>query len=375
MKKPHFGYLAKEFGLTMFLKNNNKPSTIIAGPCSAESFEQLDATIAGIVNIGINVIRAGVWKPRTRPNSFEGHGELALQWLSELKKKYPIQVATEVASTQHVELALKYDMDIVWLGARTTVNPFGVQEIADSLKGVDIPVYIKNPINPDLSLWIGAIERISGAGIKDVRAMHRGFSSFQKTRFRNAPMWQIPIDLKRRCPEIPLLCDPSHISGNREMLFEIAQKSLDLSYDGLMIETHHDPNNALSDAEQQLTPAALEELLNKLFVRDSTSNNVIFKSHLEDLRDKVDHLDREIIEAIAARMKVVEEIGEYKKENNVTIFQLDRWNEIIESRPEWGKIFELNPEFIIEIYKQIHQESIQKQTNIFNNHNIEHKSD
>lgn len=359
----------------MLANSDSHPTTIIAGPCSAESYDQLDTTISGLVNIGINVIRAGVWKPRTRPNSFEGNGELALQWLSGLKKKYPIQVATEVASPYHVELALKYGIDIVWVGARTTVNPFGVQEIADALKGVNIPVYVKNPVNPDLSLWIGAIERLAGAGIKEIKAIHRGFSSFQKTRFRNAPVWQIPIDLKRRCPEIPLLCDPSHICGNREMLFEISQKSLDLSYDGLMIETHHDPDKALSDADQQITPNGLKELLSRLSVRNTTSDNVTFKSHLEDLRDKVDHLDREIIEAIAARMKVVEEIGEYKKANDVTILQLDRYKEIIQTRPEWGKILELDPRFVIEFYKLVHEESIRKQTDIFNTENIDQKPD
>jgi chorismate mutase len=349
------------------LVHNNKRPTLIAGPCSAESFEQLDSTIDGIVDLGINVIRAGVWKPRTRPNSFEGNGEQALQWLNELKKKYPIKVATEVASTQHVELALKYSIDILWIGARTTVNPFGVQEIANAIKGVNIPVYVKNPVNPDLSLWIGAVERISGAGITDIKAIHRGFSSFQKTRFRNAPMWQIPIDFKRRCPEIPLICDPSHISGNREMLFEISQKSLDLNYDGLMIETHYSPDEALSDAEQQITPKSLGELLNRLSVRKDTSDNIVFKAHLEDLRDKVDHLDREIIEAIAARMKVVEEIGEYKKENDVTILQLERYKEILKTRPEWGQILELDPKFVMEFYKLVHEESIRKQTDIFNN--------
>lgn len=347
----------------------------IAGPCSAESPEQLEKTISSLAEMGIKTIRAGVWKPRTRPNQFEGKGEEALQWLQEIKKKFEVRIATEVASADHVDLALKYEADVLWIGARTTVNPFAVQEIANALKGVKIPVLIKNPINPDLSLWLGAIERIDGAGIDNIGAVHRGFSSFQQTKYRNAPMWQIPIELKSKSAGIPLFCDPSHIAGNRDMLFDICQKALDLNYDGLMIEVHNDPDNALSDPQQQITPTQLRDMLEKLKVREVTSDNVIFKNQLEDLRDKVDHLDREIIEAIAARMKVVEEIGEYKKENNVTILQLERWQEIISSRSEWGGIFELNPDFITDLYKLIHQESIQKQTNIFKNKDIESELD
>ena len=245
-----------------------------------------------------------------------------------------------------------------------------VQEIANSLKGVNCPFLIKNPVNPELSLWLGAIERIAGAGIKNIGAIHRGFSSFQKTKYRNAPMWQIPLELKSHFPDIPLYCDPSHIAGNRTMLYDIAQKALNLNYDGLMIESHIDPNNALSDAEQQLTPVALSKLLERLKVRASSSNDVVYKNHLDELRDKVDNLDREIIEALAARMKAVLEIGEYKKDNNVSIFQLERWKEITESRQEWSKMLSLNPDLVMDIYKLIHQESITKQTNIFNSDNV-----
>jgi len=339
----------------------------IAGPCSAESPAQLEATISGLVQQGITTIRAGVWKPRTRPNQFEGNGETALKWLKALKSEFDIKIATEVASAQHVELALKYEVDILWIGARTTVNPFGVQEIANALKGVDIPVMVKNPVNPDLSLWMGAIERIHGAGIKEISAIHRGFSSFQETRYRNPPMWQIPIELKTKLGHIPLICDPSHIAGNREMLFDICQKALDLNYDGLMIEIHHDPDHALSDAQQQITPQRLADFLDNLQIRRPSSSDVVFINQLDELRDKVDHLDREIVEAIAARMKMVEEIGNYKKDNNVTILQMERWKEIIDSRSEWASILDLNPDLVMEIYKMIHEESIRQQTNIFNN--------
>jgi len=338
----------------------------IAGPCSAENPEQLDRTVSQLVTQGIDTIRAGVWKPRTRPNQFEGKGEEALKWLQDLKRKYNIKIATEVASTRHVELALAYDVDILWIGARTTVNPFGVQEIADALQGTKIPVMVKNPVNPDLSLWMGAIERIQGAGIDQISAIHRGFSSFQQTRFRNPPMWQIPIELKATLGDIPLICDPSHIAGNRKMLFDICQKALDLNYDGLMIESHYDPALAMSDAQQQLTPQALGDLLVRLQIRNVSSSNSTFINKLDELRDKVDHLDREIIEAIAARMKMVEQIGSYKRENNVTILQMERWKEIIQSRPEWAKLLDLNPELVMDIYKLIHQESIKQQTDIFN---------
>lgn len=339
---------------------------IIAGPCSAESEEQLLNTSKAVAELGIEVVRAGVWKPRTRPNSFEGIGVKALEWIQRIKRQVNVKFITEVASAQHVELALKYGLDMLWLGARTTVNPFTVQEIAGALKGTSIPVLIKNPVNPDLALWMGAIERISNAGIQEIGAIHRGFSSFRKSKYRNEPVWQIPIELKASLPHIPLVCDPSHIGGNRKMIYDISQKALDMGYDGLMIETHPDPDNALSDSKQQITPAQLNEVKNKLKLRQTTSDNILFKSKLEELRDKIDSVDHDLIETLSIRMKLIEEIGEYKKKNNVTIFQLERWNEIIKTRPQWAEALDLHKEFIEEIYKLIHSESLRNQTEILN---------
>jgi chorismate mutase len=348
---------------------------VIAGPCSAESPEQLLTVARALKDLGISIMRAGVWKPRTRPNQFEGMGREALQWIQEVKKEIAIEFATEVASPQHVEEACKAGIDILWLGARTTVNPFVVQEISNALKGVDKIVLVKNPINPDLALWIGALERVNHAGIEKLGAIHRGFSSFQKSQFRNPPLWQIPLELKSRYPELPLIGDPSHITGNRNMIFDISQKALDLGYDGLMIETHPNPDAALSDAAQQITPARLKEILSSLRVRDLHSSNVVFLNKLEALREKIDHLDQELIETLSTRSKLIEQIGEYKKENNVTVFQLERWNEIIQTRPQWGKLSELAPEFIRELYTLIHNESIRVQTEIMNKKESETRSD
>ncbi len=348
-----------------WIKDGDRP-LVIAGPCSAESEEQLMETCRGVKEQGINVMRAGVWKPRTRPGTFEGIGEEALTWIENVKAELGVKFAIEVAMPQHVELALKHNIDILWIGARSTVNPFTVQEIADSLKGVDVPVMIKNPINPDLALWIGAIERIANAGITKLGAIHRGFSSHQKTKYRNIPMWQYPIDLKSKFPNMPIIGDPSHIGGSRDMIFDISQKSLDLNYDGLMIETHRDPDNALSDAKQQVTPERLGEILTNLKIRTSTSDDALFINHLEELRDKIDNIDREIVESIAARMRVVEKIGEYKKENNVTIFQLKRWNNVASTRADWAKSFDLSEDFLEDLYKSIHSESIKIQTEIMN---------
>lgn len=348
---------------------------VIAGPCSAESPEQLLTIARAMKDLGISIMRAGVWKPRTRPNQFEGMGLEALRWIQQVKKEVAIEFATEVASPHHVEEACKANIDILWLGARTTVNPFVVQEIANALKGVDKIVLVKNPINPDLALWIGALERVSHAGIEKLGAIHRGFSSFQKSQFRNPPLWQIPLELKSRYPELPLIGDPSHITGNRNMICDIAQKALDLGYDGLMIETHPNPDTALSDAAQQITPARLKEILSSLRVRDPHSSNVVFLNKLEALREKIDHLDQELIETLATRSKLVEQIGEYKKENNVTIFQLERWNEIMQTRPEWGKQSNLYPDFIRELYAIIHNESIRVQTEIMNKKESETRSD
>jgi chorismate mutase len=353
---------------------HSKP-LVIAGPCSAESPEQLLTVAQALKNLGIPIMRAGVWKPRTRPNQFEGMGTEALRWIQEVKREIDIDFATEVASPQHVEEACKAGIDVLWLGARTTVNPFVVQEIANALKGVDKIVLVKNPINPDLALWIGALERVNHAGIEKLGAIHRGFSSFQKSQFRNPPLWQIPLELKSRYPELPLIGDPSHITGNRNMIFDISQKALDLGYDGLMIETHPNPDAALSDAAQQITPARLKEILSSLRVSAQHSSNVVFLNKLEALREKIDHLDQELIDTLATRSQLIEQIGEYKKENNVTIFQLERWNEIMQTRPEWGKQSNLFPDFIRELYTIIHNESIRVQTEIMNKKESETRSD
>ncbi len=346
--------------------SKGKQPFVIAGPCSAESPEQLLAVAMALKNNGIDLMRAGVWKPRTRPNSFEGYGPKAFEWIKVVKAHTQMRFAIEVATADHVELALKEDIDLLWIGARTTVNPFTVQEIADALKGVNKPVLVKNPINPELALWLGAIERIYKAGIKRVGAIHRGFSSYQQSKYRNQPYWQIPLSLKSQFPDLPLIGDPSHIAGKRSFIQEISQKAMDLGYDGLMIETHPDPENALSDAQQQLTPAALEQLLADLRVSKRSSNNTLFVNQLEGLREKIDNLDQELIDTLATRMKLVEKIGEYKKDNNVTVFQLERWQEIIQSRPEWGQKQSLNYDFIAELFKIIHDESIRLQTDIVN---------
>lgn len=337
---------------------------VISGPCSAETEEQLLDTCQQLQKIGINIMRAGVWKPRTRPNNFEGVGTEALKWIQNVKKELGVRFAIEVGNPSHVEEALKHGIDILWIGARSTVNPFTVQEIADSLKGVDVPVLIKNPINPDLALWMGAIERINNAGITKIGAIHRGFSSQTESKYRNLPLWRIAIDLKSQIPDLPMICDPSHICGNREMLADISQKALDLNYDGLMLESHRDPDNAWSDAKQQVTPQVLRELINGLKLRSSKSENESFKIFLEEMRDQIDEADRDIIEAIARRMNLVEKVGEFKKDNNVTIFQVDRWNEIYRTRADWGQNVNLDREFIEETYKLIHIASIKKQTEV-----------
>jgi chorismate mutase len=350
--------------IAQFKQDN--PLFVIAGPCSAESPEQLLTVAGALKKMNIHLMRAGIWKPRTRPNSFEGKGAEALPWVQAVKKETGMVFATEVATAAHVELALEAGIDVLWIGARTTVNPFAVQEIADAVSGSDKIVLVKNPINPDLSLWIGALERLSRAGITQLGAIHRGFSSFQKSRFRNQPLWQIALELKVHYPELPLIADPSHITGKREMIFEISQKALDLDYDGLMIETHPDPDHALSDAQQQVTPNVLAEILSELRISDRTSSNALFLNKLVSLREKIDHLDQEIIENLSTRMKLTEQIGDYKKENQVTVFQLERWNDIMNTRPEWARLAHLNPEFIYELYKIIHDESIRIQTEIMN---------
>ncbi|MDP4292479.1 MAG: bifunctional 3-deoxy-7-phosphoheptulonate synthase/chorismate mutase type II, partial [Bacteroidota bacterium] len=307
---------------------NAKP-LIIAGPCSAESEEQMVETARGMDLTKVSVFRAGIWKPRTRPNMFEGVGPVGLQWLKTVKQETGLLTATEVANVKHVYEALKAGIDMIWIGARTTTNPFAVQEIADALQGVDIPVLIKNPINPDVELWIGAIERIARAGITKLGAIHRGFSRFEKSAYRNPPHWQLPLDLRRALPNLPLICDPSHIAGTTSLLEDIAQRAFDLSYDGLIIETHCNPSAALSDAKQQITPYELTRMLGRLALRSPETSDPAFRQNLEELRGQIDKLDVEIIRLMGTRMRVSEEIGKFKKNQSITIFQAGRWDEIM----------------------------------------------
>lgn len=338
----------------------------IAGPCSAESEQQVLETARALKEQGISIIRAGVWKPRTRPNSFEGIGEPALEWIASARKELGLSFAIEVANPYHVERALHYDIDVLWIGARSTVNPFTVQEIAEALRGTERPVLVKNPVNPDLALWIGAVERLMNQGITKVGAIHRGFSSFGKNTYRNEPLWQIPVELKRHFPEIPLICDPSHIGGRRDQILPISQRALDMNYDGLMIEVHPNPDKALSDSAQQVTPESFSHIRSQLHVRHRSSDNELFRTRLEELREKIDSIDHDLISALSARQKAIEEIGFYKKENDVLVFQLERWNEIIQTRPEWAAMAGLDRELIEEIYKLIHADSLKVQTRILN---------
>lgn len=344
-----------------------KKPLLIAGPCSVESLSQFTETVDGLKGLPVDFIRGGIWKPRTRPGSFEGHGLEALNWVDQTKNDISLKFATEVATAEHVKEALSHGVKLLWIGARTTVNPFNVQQIADAVKGHDIAVFIKNPINPDLALWKGAIERFSKVGITKLGAIHRGFHSFQTTKYRNVPFWQIPLELKSELPDLPLICDPSHIAGDSKLIQEVAQRALDLDYDGLMIESHCDPAKALSDAKQQITPANLKQILADLQLRSSSFSNEQIKDELASIREQIDQIDREILEAIATRMNLVARIGDYKKENNVAIFQISRWKEIFKSRPKWGEAMSLDPEFTMELYRQIHQQSVKAQTSIFNN--------
>jgi chorismate mutase len=339
---------------------------IISGPCGVESEEQIHSTAAVLSKHNIHVLRGGIWKLRTRPDSFQGIGLKGLKWLKEAGRKNNLPVMVEVASPNHVEESLKAGIDVLWIGARTTVNPFLVQEISDALKGVDVPVLIKNPINPELELWIGAIERIFKAGITRIGAIHRGFSAFEKTKYRNVPTWQLPIELRRRFPNLPLICDPSHICGNRELIPSVAQTALDLNFDGLMIESHINPAAALSDVQQQLTPEALGELLKSLIIRKPSIDDVIFQNLLEELRARIDRIDDDIINLLSERMSVAREIGEYKKENDITILQVERWNEILRTRLQSGINRELTKDFIVKMCELIHDESIRHQTEVMN---------
>ena len=352
--------------LKTWLPNYNGP-LIIAGPCGAENKEQMMSTARGIAKINkALVFRAGIWKPRTRPNAFEGVGAEGLEWLKEVKQETGLLTTVEVANAQHVELALKAGVDILWIGARTTVSPFAVQEIASVLTGVDIPVMVKNPIHPEIKLWAGALERINQAGIKKLIAVHRGFYSYEKTIYRNSPNWSIPIELKIMCKELPIICDPSHICGRTDILLSVMQKALDLNMDGLMIETHINPKEALSDAEQQVTPNQLGNLLGELIQRNANSDNPEFENQLQELRTEIDTIDIELLQALANRMAVVEKIGEYKKDNQVTILQLERWYEILNTRTHKGEIMGLNTEFIKGLLELVHKESIRVQTKVMN---------
>jgi chorismate mutase len=345
-----------------FFRTGSRPY-IIAGPCSAETREQVLATADGLKNLGISLFRAGVWKPRTRPGSFEGNGEEALKWLQEVKQQYNLQTVIEVAEPEHVELALKYGIDALWIGARTTVNPFQVQHIADALKGVDIPVLVKNPVNPDVSLWQGAIERLERVGIKDIAAIHRGFSTYtSSSKYRNPPNWPIPIELKRRKPELPIICDPSHITGDSSKVADVVQKAMDMGFDGLMIETHPNPAEAWSDAEQQITPQALGQILSQIVVRSHDADENI--AELEYLRQQMDSIDAEIIDLLARRMELSEKVGLVKKLTNIAAYLPERWNEIVETRGMRAEKQDLSKEFIIALYEKIHHESIKKQLEV-----------
>lgn len=340
---------------------------IIAGPCGAETREQILKTAEGVSKIpSVKLFRAGVWKPRTRPNAFEGMGEQALEWLTQVKQTYKLRTTVEVANAQHVELALKHNVDVLWIGARTTVNPFSVQEIADALKGVDIPVMVKNPIHADVQLWIGAIERLYNSGIRSLVAIHRGFHDVGKTKYRNKPLWEIPIELKTSLPQLPIVCDPSHIGGKRDLLQPIAQKALDLGMNGLMIESHIDPDKALSDAQQQVTPEDLTTLLSSLIYRSSCVDDTELSNKLHHLRTVIDELDEELIQVLKKRMQIVEQIGQYKKDHHITIFQLERWQEILKTRLQWAEKADVPKSYIEKVCQLMHEESIRIQTEVMN---------
>lgn len=344
-----------------------KRPLIISGPCSAESEYQVLDTARRLAATGkVDIIRAGIWKPRTRPGMFEGVGDIGLPWLQSVREETGLPVTLEVAKSVHIELALKHDIDALWIGARTTVNPFSVQELADTLRGIDIPVFIKNPVNSDVELWAGALERILKAGIKRVGIIHRGFSSYGNTEYRNPPMWHIPIEMKRRYPGILLLCDPSHICGNRNSLRSVAQKSIDLGFGGLMIESHIDPDHAWSDAAQQITPERFAEMMDELIWRKEISSEDESLTELSALRDQIDQIDDELLSLLAERMRVIDKIGLYKKDNNMTILQTRRYNEILQRGLMKGHEFKLTREFILRYFNAIHMESINRQARIMN---------
>jgi len=345
----------------------DKESLIVAGPCGAETRQQVMDATDGISKIpSVKLFRAGIWKPRTRPNSFEGVGEEGLKWLNDVQQQYGLKTTVEVANAQHVELALKYKVDVLWIGARTTVNPFSVQEIADAIKGVDIPVMIKNPIHADLHLWIGALERINNAGINKLVAIHRGFHFAGKSKYRNKPMWEIAIELKTLFPQLPIICDPSHIGGKSELIESISQKALNLGMNGLMIEAHPHPDKALSDASQQITPHELKDMLQRLQFPETVCDDVEFANKLKSLQQMIDEVDDELINILAKRLQIIEEIALYKKERNITVFQLERWQEILRTRSQWAEKLGLSRNHIEKICQLLHEESIRVQNEAIN---------
>ena len=346
----------------LHLPSDNERPFVIAGPCSAETEEQVMKTAWQLAKKGCHMFRAGVWKPRTKPGGFEGNGIKALPWLKRVKEETGMLVATEVATPTHVEQALAYDIDILWIGARTSANPFAMQDLADALRGTDATVLVKNPVNPDLELWIGALERINQAGITKLAAIHRGFSSYDKKIYRNLPMWQIPIELRRRIPDLPIINDPSHIGGRRELVAPLCQQAMDLGFDGLLVEAHCDPDKAWSDAKQQVTPDVLDYILSLIVVRDET----VTTEGIHELRNQIDELDNQLMDLLAKRMRVCREIGQYKKEHNMTVLQPVRYSEILDKRGAQGVLCGMDAEFVKKIFENVHEESVRQQMEIIN---------
>lgn len=342
---------------------DSKRPVVIAGPCSAETEEQVMETAKDLAKNGVRIFRAGIWKPRTKPGGFEGVGSVGLTWLQEVKKETGMLVATEVANKQHVEEALNAGVDVLWIGARTSANPFAMQEIADSLVGADVPVLVKNPVNPDLELWIGAMQRIYNAGIRQIGAIHRGFSAYGKHLYRNMPQWHIPIELRRRMPELTLICDPSHIGGKRELVAPLSQQAMDMGFDGLIVESHCDPDSAWSDKSQQVTPEVLNFILNMLVVRDTTQTT----ESLTLLRQQIDQIDNDLLEALSKRMRISREIGQYKKEHSMLVVQTGRYDDILNSRAAAAEELGMNGDFMKTVYQAIHEESVRQQIEVLNN--------
>ena len=339
---------------------------VIAGPCSAETEEQVLKIAHELKDTDVNYFRSGIWKPRTRPGNFEGVGAIGLKWLQKVKEETGLKTATEVANKAHVDLALEHDIDLLWIGARSTVSPFIVQEIADALKGTDKIVLVKNPVNPDLSLWLGAVERLYSADIKNLGVIHRGFSTYEKTKYRNIPEWQLAIELQTKFPDLPIINDPSHITGNRDMIFDVSQTALDLNFDGLIIETHYDPDNAWSDAAQQVTPKTLIQIMKDLRIRKETDEEAEYNNNLSNLRAQIDSLDNQLVDLLGKRMKVSDGIGALKKQKNVAVLQSNRWNAILGNMILEGEQRGLSEEFVLKMFKAIHQESINHQEKIIN---------